>query len=514
MKNAIGREVPERIGSRDIRPYQGAFATSRKGAKAARYQKGCPQHEEKVLPSIEAAIEASGLSDGMTISFHHSFRDGDFIINRVLEACAKMGIKGLRLFPTALFPIHAPVIDHIKNGVVDRIEGSMNGPIGAFVSQGGNLAEPAVLRSHGGRWRAVEAGDVAIDVAFIAAPQADAYGNATGIHGATPCGPISFATVDAQYARKTVVITNDLAPYPVYPMEIQQGWVDHVVQVDEIGDPNNIASGTLQLTQSPTRLLIAHLTTAAVVHSGYFVDGFSFQGGAGGISLAATKYLGDEMEKAGIVGSFGMGGGTTMLVDLLHRGLIRAILDGQAFDLDAVASIREDEAHVMIDPGHYANYDSRGCATYKLDAAFLGATEVDLDFNVNVNTHSDGMLLHGIGGHQDVASGAKMTMITIPALRGRIPVIVDRVTTVTTPGEVIDVVVTERGIAVNPARDDLKERFVAAGLPVRELADIKHECDAYIQPIAQPVFGDEIVAAIEWRDGTVIDVVRKVEGFE
>ena len=219
------------------------------------------------------------------------------------------------------------------------------------------------------------------------------------------------------------------------------------------------------------------------------------------------------MAKAGIVGSFGMGGGTKMLVDLLHRGLIRAILDGQAFDLDAVASIREDAAHVMIDPGIYANYDSRGCATYKLDAAFLGATEIDLDFNVNVNTHSDGQLLHGIGGHQDVAAGAAMTMITIPALRGRMPMIRESVTTVTTPGECIDVVVTERGLAVNPRREDLKERFLSAGLPVRTLEEIKAEVEAFVQPLAQPVFGDEVIALIEWRDGTVLDAVRKAEGW-
>lgn len=514
MKNAIGRELPERIGSYEVTPYQGAFATLRDDRKAARHQKGAPRSENKVLPSIEAALEATGLSSGMTISFHHCFRNGDYVVNQVLEACANKGLKDLRLVPTALFPVHADVIDHIKSGVVSRIEGSMNGPVGAFVSEGGHLAEPAILRSHGGRWRAIEAGDVEIDVAFIGAPQADSYGNATGIHGKTPCGPIAFSAVDAQYAKHTVVITSDLAPYPVYPMEIQQGWADYVVAVDEIGDPENIASGTLRLTKSPTRLLIAQMTTDAVVNSGYFVDGFSFQGGAGGISLAATKYLGDEMEKAGIVGSFGMGGGTKMLVDLLHRGLIRTILDGQAFDLDAVQSLREDPAHVMIDPGMYANFDSRGCATYKLDAAFLGATEVDLDFNVNVNTHSDGQLLHGIGGHQDVASGAAMTMITIPTLRGRIPVIVDSVTTVTSPGEVIDVIVTERGLAVNPAREDLKERFIAAGLPVRELAAIKAEVDAMIQPVRKPVFGEEIIAAIEWRDGTMIDVVRKVEGFE
>ncbi len=514
MKNALDRDIPEQIGDRTLRPFQGAFGTTPTGRKAARPQKTVKLGETKVLKSIEAAIEATGLESGMTISFHHSFRNGDYLVNTVVDACARMGINDLRLFPTALFPVHAPLIEHIKSGVVARIEGSMNGPVGAFVSQGGKLKAPAVLRSHGGRWRAVEAGDVHINVAFVAAPQADPYGNATGIKGRTPCGPIAFSAVDAQYADKTVVVTNDLQPYPVYPFEIQQGWTDYVVVVDEIGDPGSIASGTLKITRSPTRLKIARLAAAAVKASGYLKDGFSFQGGAGGISLATTKFVGEEMEKAGIVGSFAMGGGTRLLVDILHRGLVHVLLDGQAFDLDAIASLRDDETHVLIDPGHYANYDSRGCSTYMLDAAFLGATEVDLDFNVNVNTHSDGQLLHGIGGHQEVAAGAKLTLITVPTLRGRLPVIVDRVTTVTTPGEVIDAIVTERGIAVNPRRQDLNDRFVRAGLPVRPLADIKAEADRLTRPPRKPVFGDEVIALIEWRDGTIIDTVRKVVGWK
>ena len=514
MKNALGREVPDKLGDRLLEPFQGAFATTPTGQKAARHQKTVRPGENKVLSSITEAIEATGLADGMTISFHHSFRDGDRVVNQVVDACAQMGIADLRLFPTALFPVHEPLIEHIQRGVVTRIEGSMNGPVGAFISQGGKLKTPAVLRSHGGRWRAVEAGDVAIDVAFIAAPQADPYGNATGIRGKTPCGPISFCAVDAAYARKTVVLTNDLAPYPVHPFEIQQGWTDYVVVIDEIGDPESIASGTLQITRSPMRLRIARLAAEAVKASGYFKSGFSFQGGAGGISLAATKFIGEEMAQAGIVGSFAMGGGTKLLVDILRQGLVRVILDGQAFDTEAITSLREDPNHVIFDPGHYANYDSRGCSTYLLDAAFLGATEVDLDFNVNVNTHSDGQLLHGIGGHQDVAAGAKMTAITIPALRGRLPVIVDRVTTVTTPGEVIDVVVTERGIAVNPKREDLRDRFQQAGLPVRELAEMKAEADRLTQPPGKPNFGDEIIALVEWRDGTVIDTVRRVVGWE
>jgi citrate lyase subunit alpha/citrate CoA-transferase len=514
MKNALGREIPERVGSRRLRPFQGAFATTPSGRKAARYQKTSAPGENKVLASIETAIEACDLKDGMTISFHHSFREGDYVVNQVVDACARKGLKDLRLFPTAVFPIHKPLIEHIKSGVVTRFEGSMNGPVGAFVSQGGHLKEPAVLRSHGGRWRAVEAGDVEIDVAFIAASQADPLGNATGIAGKTPCGPICFSAADAMYAKKAVVITNDLAPYPVTPFEIRQGWTDYVVVVDQIGDPASITSGTLQMTRSPTRLRIARLAADVVVASPYFKDGLSFQAGAGGISLAATQYLGEAMERAKIVGSFAMGGGTKLLVEQLRRGLFRTLLDGQAFDTDAVASLREDRSHILMDPDLYANYDSRGCATYMLDAAFLGATEVDLDFNVNVNTHSDGKLLHGIGGHQDVAAGARMTIITVPTIRGRLPVIVDRVTTVTTPGEVIDVIVTERGVAVSRKRDDLREAFTRAGLPVRELADLKAEAERFTRKPGRPVFGDDVIALIEWRDGTVIDTVRRVVGWK
>ncbi|MEW5825868.1 MAG: citrate lyase subunit alpha [Candidatus Bipolaricaulota bacterium] len=514
MKNAVGREIPATLGRRPVEPFRGAFATARTGRKAARPQKSCRPGENKVLPSLDAALEATGLQSGMTVSFHHAFREGDRVINQVMDACARKGLRDLRLFSTALFGTHAKLVDHIKSGVISRIEGSMNGPVGDFISQGGKLREPAILRSHGGRWRAIESGDVKIDVAFVAAAQADPYGNANGIHGRTPCGPITFCTVDAQYADRTVVVTNELAPYPAHPFEIQQGWTDYVVVVDEVGDPAQIASGTLEMTKSPARLRIARLAADAVKASPYFRDGMSFQGGAGGISLAATMYLSEEMERAGVVGSFVMGGGTRVMVDMLRKGLVRVILDGQAFDPVAVASLREDPAHVIMDAGIYANYDSRACATYMLDAAFLGATEVDLDFNVNVNTHSDGRLLHGIGGHQDVASGAKMTLITVPSIRGRLPVILDRVTTVTTPGEVVDAIVTERGIAVNPRREDLKAHFLAAGLPVRELAAMKAEADGLVRPLGKPVFGDEVVAAIEWRDGTVIDVVRKVEAWE
>jgi len=511
--NAVGREIPETIAGRPLRPFQGAFATVPQGRKHGGPLKTCRPRENKVVPSLEEAIRNSGLSDGMTISFHHTYRNGDLLVLKVVEICDRLGIRDLRLYPTALFPCHQGLIPYIEKGVVTRIEGSMNGPVGAFVSQGGKLSAPAVLRSHGGRWRAAECGEVVIDVAFIAAPCADPYGNANGLCGPNACGPISFSVIDSWVAEHVIVVTDNLVPYPAIPPEIEQGYVDQVAQVDRVGDPSGIVSGTLRVTRSPTQLRIARLAVDAVLAAGLVRAGMGFQAGAGGISLAATDFLAKEMKKRGIKAAFAIGGVTRFLVDMFREGLVEVILDGQAFDPESISSLREDVRHQIITPGFYADYNSLGCATYMLDFAFLGGTEVDLEFNVNVNTHSDGQLLHGIGGHQDVAAGAKVTVITIPTIRGRIPTIRERVTTVTTPGEVVDLVVTERGIAVNPRRQDLAEDLKKAGLPVRSLEELRAEAERLVGKGMSPAFGDEVVAVIQWRDGTVIDVVRKVEGW-
>ncbi|HEU68497.1 MAG TPA: citrate lyase subunit alpha [Candidatus Acetothermia bacterium] len=511
--NALGREIPDAVAGRPLRPYPGAFATVPTGRRAGGPLKTIRPGANKVAPSLDEAIRRSGLRDGMTISFHHCFRDGDRLVLQVVEACARLGIGDLRLFPTALFPCHEPLVRHIGDGVVTRIEGSLNGPIGAFISRGGKLREPPILRSHGGRWRAVACGEVEIDVAFIAASEADPYGNANGIHGPHACGPISFSVVDSWCADHVVVVTDNLAPYPAVPPTIEQGYVDQVAVVDQVGDPAGIVTGTLRVTRSPTALRIAKLAVDAVAAAGLIREGMSFQAGAGGTSLAAQEILARKMARAGVHAAFAIGGTTKYLVAMLKEGLVRTILDGQAFDGEAVQSLRTNPRHQRITPGFYADYNSLGCATYMLDFAFLGGTEVDLDFNVNVNTHSDGQLLHGIGGHQDVAAGARVTVITMPTLRGRVPVIRDQVTTVTTPGEVIDLVVTERGIAVNPRRPDLAEDLRRAGLPVRTLEEMKAAAERLVGKGKSPIWGDEIVGVIQWRDGTVIDVVRKVEGW-
>ncbi len=146
-----------------------------------------------------------------------------------------------------------------------------------------------------------------------------------------------------------------------------------------------------------------------------------------------------------------------------------------------------------------------------VDAVVLGATEVDVNFNANVVTHSDGRMLHGIGGWQNcLYSGC--AILAIPSFRDRIPTIVDEVTTLTGPGELIDVVATERGIAVNPRRRDLLDALKGSDLPIRPIEQIKEEVERICGGKPQkPRLIDEPVAVVKWVDGTVLDTIWRIE---
>ncbi|MFY3768070.1 citrate lyase subunit alpha, partial [Escherichia coli] len=80
-----------------------------------------------------------------------------------------------------------------------------------------------------------------------------------------------------------------------------------------------------------------------------------------------------------------------------------------------------------------------------------------------------GVMRGASGGHCDVAAAANLTIVVAPLLRSRIPTVVKRVTTRLTPGESIDVLVTDHGIAVNPARPEIRERLMEAGLKVVDI---------------------------------------------
>jgi len=346
----------------------------------------------------------------------------------------------------------------------------------------------------------------------IAAPSADAFGNCDGSHGKSACGSVGFALADSIYADRVIVVTDNLVPFPCVPYQIQGNNVDYVVQVDSIGDAAKIVSGTTQITRSPDRLRIAELVARFLRDAGIMRDGFSFQAGAGGIALAFVSYLKQLMKDAGVKARFVRGGSTKFLVELLQEGLTDYILDGQTFDLEGVRSIASNPRHVATSPFTSYNYHGKGNFASMVDAVVLGATEVDLNFNANVVTHSDGRLMHGIGGWQNCLA-SKFTILAVPSFRDRIPVILDEVTTLCGPGDLIDVVVTERGIAINPRRQDLRDAVKGSNLPIRPLVDIKAEVERICggRP-CRPKHGDRPVAVVKWVDGTLLDTVWQVNG--
>lgn len=510
MKNSIGRDIPAET-LKDSVLYNGPFSRNGKVTKVATTVKAVGPADSKVLDSIEEAIVKTGLKDGMTISFHHHFREGDFVFNNVMAVIAKMGIKNLRLAPSSLSGVHTPLIEHIQKGVVTSLTTSgLRGELAEFIS-GGGLAEPVIVRSHGGRARAIEAGDIKIDVAFLGAPSSDKFGNASGSRGVANCGSLGYAKVDAQHADQVVIITDCLVEGINIPASITQMQVDYVVKVDAIGDPKGIASGATRYTKNPKELLIADYCAKAIFASPYYRNGFSFQTGTGGSSLAVSRFVKDAMIKDGYKARFALGGITQPMVEMLEEGLIEHVYDVQGFDLFAVGSVDKNLSHHEIDASQYANPHNKGCVANDLDIVVLSALEIDTDFNVNVITGSDGVLRGASGGHSDTAACAKMTMIVTPLVRGRIPCVVDAVNTVITPGETIDVVVTDIGIAVHPNRQDLQEAFKKLSIPMFTIEELKAKAEQIVGIAEKIQYEDDVIAIIEYRDGSVLDVVRKIK---
>ena len=465
----------------------------------------------KVVSSLQAAILQSELKDGMTVSFHHHLRNGDYVLNMVMEQIAALGIKNLTVNASSLFDTHMPLLDHIASGVVTTIQTDyMAAGLGRAISQGA-MENPVQFRTHGGRPRDIALGVTPIDVAFIAAPACDPMGNCSGKYGPSACGSLGYAMADARYAKHVVIVTDNLVPYPLQDWSIPETEVDAVVTVDAIGDPKGIVSGTTRITRDPVGLVMASHAAKVIEASGLLRDGFSFQTGAGGASLAAAKFLKDIMLEKKIQGSFGLGGITGYMVDMLKAGCFRSLLDVQCFDLEAVESLRTNPMHQEISALQYAAPTGRSAAVDSLDVVILGATEIDTDFNVNVHTDSRGYIMGGSGGHSDTAAGAKLSMIIAPMFRARLPIVTDHVTCISTPGKDIDVLVTQGGIAVNPAREDLRERLTAAGLPVVDIHELKEKTERITGKPAKAPHGDRVVAEVIGREGALQDVIYNIE---
>jgi citrate lyase subunit alpha/citrate CoA-transferase len=508
-RNSLGREVPEVFKGKRYEPYADPWSRQPHTERGTRPLVRRNPRERKLLGSLREAIEKAGLASGMTVSTHHHLRNGDVLLNELVREFDAMGLRDMTIAASSLHPVHAEIIPAIRKGVVTRCETGVNGLIGELVSKG-ELDFPVVVRSHGGRARSIIAEDVTIDAAFIAAPCCDETGNLNGVAGPSACGSLGYAYTDARYARKVIAVTDHLVPYPAAPVSISQSDVDWVVAVESLGDREKIVSTTTRVTRDPAGLLIARYAAQVIEAAGLLREGFSFQTGSGGTSLAVAENVRNRMRELGVRGSFGCGGITGYFVDMLEEGLFQTLFDVQCFDLRAVESIGRNLRHREISADLYANPFNRGTVVDRLDCVILGATEVDVDFHVNVNTESNGYLLHNTGGHCDTAAGATLAIVVAPSIRGRLPIVRDRVTTVTTPGETIDVVVTERGIAVADRHADLRAELLRRRLPVKDIHDLHAEITA-ITGVPRPVeFHDDVVALIEYRDGTIIDAVRRV----
>ncbi len=503
MKNNLGREIFEQV-----KPFASSDAFNQESRRLI--AKKTTEESVVFLKSIEEAFDLLKIKNGMTISFHHHLRNGDKVINLVAETLKKRGIKDITIAASSLFPNNAPLVDLIKDQTITGIVTNyINGPIAKAIGEG-YLKNPLIMDTHGGRARAIESGDLKIDIAFIATPAVDRLGNGSGKFGPSACGTIGYVIPDLMYAKKVVLMTDYMTEHIVEP-ELASEYVDYVVMIDKIGDSEGIVSGTTKVTRDPVGRKIARDTVRVLDALHLIKDGFSMQTGAGGVSLAVVEYVKNIMIQSEIKARFASGGITGQYVDMLENNLVDTLYDVQCFDLKAARSYRENRRHIAISASEYGNPFEIKPIVNDLDFVILGATEVDLDFNVNVTTDSLGQIIGGSGGHSDTAHGAKVTMIVTNLLKARLPIIKEKVTCVTTPGEDIDIIVTERGIAINPLRTDLIDTLSKTKLPIVTIEDLMKTAHHIAGVPNHYELSHQPIGYVRYRDGSIIDTLYKIK---
>ena len=459
---------------------------------------------DKFLCDLTAAFDTYDIKDGSVLSFHHHYRNGDRLINAVLDEAARRGLKGLTIAPSSLFPVHAPLVAHIQTGVIAAIVTDYaKGPV-ADVMISGALRSPPILQSHGGRARALSSGLLSVDVAFIGASLANPDGACTGRGGAVPCGPLGYAQVDAAYARHSVVCAHQIVKHSLPHIDIPAAHVDAVIPFPNPGDVGGIASDTTLPAQTTQAQKIGSLVAEVIIAAGLLQNGISLQTGAGGYSLAAVPFIGQALRAANLRGSFLSGGITGAHVTLQREGLFERIHDVQCFDGAAVASSITNPNHYIMSASKYANPLHDAPIVDQLSVMVLGAVEIDQQFNVNVTIAGDGRLIGGPGGHPDAAQGAALTIVTTGLTGAGYPKLVRDVRCVTTPGTDIDVLVSDHGIAVNPAHTALLTKLTNAGLPIVDFDLLREMAERQADHKPSPVSTFPRLL-IEHREGGLLD---------
>lgn len=459
----------------------------------------------KLLNSLDDLFKELDIHQNKAISFHHHLRNGDLVINQVLEKYHSHHVQEIALFPSAIFPSYQMIKRLLEQDQIAHITTNyISGGVADYLSNHGK-ENILTMQTHGGRARAIIEGKSKIDIAFIAAPSVNYKGDAIGYKGPSKCGSLGYAIADSEYAKTVVLLTDHLVDEEFDRVEINGSNVDYVVSLDKIGDPSGIVSGTTNITTNPIGVKIAKQTARFLEDIGVIKDGFSFQSGAGGISLKVTAELENYMKAKQITASFFSGGITGYHVGLLERGLVDKLYDVQCFDLTAIDSLSRNQNHRPISASKYANPADKDQVIKDLDVVILGATEIDFDFNVNVTTDSHGIIMGGSGGHSDTASEAKVTVIVSPLFKGRLPIIKKHVTTITTLGKHVDVLVTERGIAINPLRKDLLEKCEHSLLKIKTIEELYQEAINYTGMPKDVTRSDVQIGVIEDRTYDKID---------
>ncbi len=504
MINSLNRFVPD-----GMKPYLDA-STFKQTKKRILIPEVLSNIKEKSVHSIAEIFDLIPICDGMTLSFHHHLRNGDGVMNMVISEIKKRNLENMTFAPSAIFPVHEPLVELIKNNNVTKIYANyINGPVADIISKG-YLQDLVVMDTHGGRPRAIESGELMIDVAFLAVPNSDKKGNGNGIEGVSACGSLGYCIADMKYAKHKVVITDHINQV-INPIEIEAKYIDYVVQVNQIGISSGIESGTTKPTKDPVQLKIAKDAVRLIESLGYLKSNMSFQTGAGGTSLAVAEELRKKMLAYNIKGSFASGGITSYLVKMHENGLFKRLYDVQCFDRDSVSSLKRNKNHHLISASKYANPYEINPIVNDLDIVILGATEIDLNFNVNVTTDSNGKIIGGSGGHADTAYGSKLTITTTNLLKSRTSMIKKCVTTVTTPGESIDCLVTERGIAINPNRTDLIDKLKNTKLNIVSIQSLFNKAQEITGVPNKLELEDKVVGVIRYRDGSIIDSIYQIK---
>ncbi len=528
VTNAIGRKVPIEVNGVSKKPYREAFDLEYGESWAGRPGRSSMHNGSSKITSLDAVIDI--LEDGDWISYPHYYRLGDVCLKMIIDKLREKGKKNIHLLGNAFFDNCVPWFpEAVADGTLAGFTGSCYRDMGKHLMDGDFLPWIVTGYGHGNRVRRFHTGETKVKVAFGPVPIADKWGNANGLMGdpSSWIGPLGLFLADTLWAEHVCLLAGEISDSYLFPRSLSMIDVDFVVKVDNPGNSSGIGSGTLDIAKiraNEFNSRIAAQVMKVMEASKTIFDGFNFQVGSGA-GLIVLDEINKILQERSIKAGFAIGGCTSLHVEMLQAGVIANLLHGQCFEPSkkVIESMLYDHNHYEISTGEYDDVANKENAVNMLDVSVLSTLEMDLDFNVN-SICANGRILGGIGGAQGVAAGSELTIMFLPLATGKkekgvgYPRIVDSVYTVSIPGEVIDVAVTEEFVAINPNSrskfiDTLKDNAAKHGLNVvgiEELHEISLKAAAGYGDIPRKKEAtDTVVEVVEWRDGTILDTIFK-----